>query len=376
MPTIDPTAFSAALLAWYDIHHRDLPWRISPRQRAAGARPDPYRVWLSEIMLQQTTVAAVKAYYTKFLARWPSVSDLAAAPEGAVLAEWAGLGYYARARNLHACAKAVEAEYGGRFPETAATLKALPGIGDYTSAAIATIAFDEPAAVVDGNIERVVTRLHAIETPLPRAKPLIKAEIAALTPKERPGDFAQAMMDLGATICTPTRPACAICPVRPFCTATRTAEAERYPVKAKKAAVPERRGAAFVARRPDGAVFLRKRPGTGMLGGMSEPPTTNWSARADGALGASAAPFPSDWRRVGEIEHGFTHFRLTLEVWSAAVGDELAIEGWWSKPQDIAAEALPTVMRKVLKAAEIGSSEAERPSAVPQRRGRRLHGAE
>ncbi|MCE7027988.1 A/G-specific adenine glycosylase [Jiella avicenniae] len=374
MSTIDPTAFSAALLAWYDVHHRELPWRISPRQRAAGARPDPYRIWLSEIMLQQTTVAAVKAYYAKFLARWPGVSDLAAAPEGAVLAEWAGLGYYARARNLHACAKAVETEHGGRFPETAAALKALPGIGDYTSAAIAAIAFDEPAAVVDGNVERVVTRLEAIEAPLPGAKPLIKAKVAALTPNRRPGDFAQAMMDLGATICTPTRPACAICPVRPFCTATKTAEAERYPVKAKKAAVPERRGAAFVAMRPDGAVFLRRRPGSGMLGGMSEPPTTGWSARADGALGEGAAPFAADWRRVGEIEHGFTHFRLTLEVWCATVKNDPAVDGWWSKPEEIAAEALPTVMRKVLKAADIGSGEAKRPSAGPQPRGKRLHG--
>ena len=354
MSTIDPTAFSATLLAWYDVHHRELPWRVSPRRRAGGVRPDPYRIWLSEIMLQQTTVAAVKAYYAKFLARWPTVADLAAAPEGTVLAEWAGLGYYARARNLHACAKTVEAEHGGRFPETAAALKALPGIGDYTSAAIAAIAFDEPAAVVDGNVERVVTRLEAIDAPLPGAKPLVKAVVAALTPETRPGDFAQAMMDLGATICTPTRPACAICPVRPFCTATKTAEAERYPVKAKKAAVPERRGAAFVAMRRDGAVFLRRRPGSGMLAGMSEPPSTNWSARADGALGEGAAPFAADWRRVGEIAHVFTHFRLTLEVWCAMVDDDPAIDGWWSKPQDIAAEALPTLMRKVLKAAEIG----------------------
>ncbi len=365
MPTIDPTAFSAALLAWYDGHHRELPWRVSPRARSAGVTADPYRVWLSEIMLQQTTVAAVKAYYEKFLARWPSVADLAAAPEGAVLAEWAGLGYYARARNLHACAKTVAAQHHGRFPETAAALKMLPGIGDYTSAAIAAIAFDEPAAVVDGNVERVVTRLEAIETPLPAAKPLIKEKVAELTPNQRPGDFAQAMMDLGATICTPTRPACAICPVRPFCTATKTAEAERYPVKAKKAVVPERRGAAFVAERGDGAVFLRKRPGTGMLGGMSEPPTSAWSARGDGALGEDAAPFPARWRRVGEIAHGFTHFRLTLEVWHAVVSADPPIEGWWSAPQDVGGEALPTVMRKVLMAAATKAIETGRSSRMP-----------
>lgn len=353
MTTIDPTAFSTALLAWYDVHHRTLPWRVSPRERAAGLRPDPYRVWLSEIMLQQTTVAAVKAYFEKFTLRWPRVEDLAEAPDTAVLAEWAGLGYYARARNLHACARTVAGEHSGRFPETATALKALPGIGDYTSAAIAAIAFDEPAAVVDGNVERVTSRLKAIAAPLPGAKPLIRAVVEQLTPTERPGDFAQAMMDLGATICTPTKPACVLCPVRPFCTASRAGEAERYPVKQKKKAVPERRGAAFVAVRGDGAVFLRRRPGTGMLGGMSEPPTTSWSARGDGALGAAAAPFPADWRHVGEIEHGFTHFRLVLEVWRADGEQRPGIEGWWSQSQEIAGEALPTVMRKVLKAAKI-----------------------
>ncbi|MBP0614799.1 A/G-specific adenine glycosylase [Jiella mangrovi] len=353
MPTINPTAFQAALITWYDRHHRELPWRVSPRARAAGQKPDPYRIWLSEIMLQQTTVAAVKAYFEKFTARWPSVGDLAAAPEGDVLAQWAGLGYYARARNLHACAKTVSETHDGAFPETAAALKTLPGIGEYTSAAIAAIAFDEPAAVVDGNVERVVTRLAAIGTPLPKAKPQIRSLVAGLTPDRRPGDFAQAMMDLGATICTPTRPACVLCPVRAFCTATKTAEAERFPVKPKKAAVPERRGAAFVALRPDGAVFLRKRPGTGMLGGMSEPPTSDWSARGDGALGPDAAPFEANWQPVGEIEHGFTHFRLTLEVWRAENVRDGSSDGWWSRPEDVASEALPTVMRKVLKAAKV-----------------------
>ncbi|MAU99084.1 MAG: A/G-specific adenine glycosylase [Fulvimarina sp.] len=367
MTTIDPQAFSAALLGWYDTHHRTLPWRVSPRDRAAGTRPDPYRVWLSEIMLQQTTVAAVKAYFEKFTARWPRVEDLAGAPQADVLAAWAGLGYYARARNLHACAIAVHETHGGRFPQTAASLKALPGIGDYTSAAIAAIAFDEPAAVVDGNVERVVTRLEAIDTPLPRAKAQIRAVVASLTPDRRPGDFAQAMMDLGATICTPTKPACVLCPVRPFCTATKTAEAERFPVKPKKAAVPERRGAAFVALRPDGAVFLRKRPGSGMLGGMSEPPSSAWSARGDGALGPDAAPFAAGWRRAGEVEHGFTHFRLTLEVWRADDVQDPAIEGWWSAPDAVAGEALPTLMRKVLEAAGVSPAGGTKPATTARR---------
>ncbi|MBO0663454.1 A/G-specific adenine glycosylase [Jiella sp. MQZ9-1] len=364
MPTIDPTAFSTALLAWYDDHHRDLPWRVSPRDRAAGRKPDPYRVWLSEVMLQQTTVAAVKAYFETFTRRWPQIANLAQAPESDVLSAWAGLGYYARARNLHACARTVHAAYGDRFPETAAALKALPGVGDYTSAAIAAIAFDEPAAVVDGNVERVITRLIALETPLPRAKPQIRHQAEQLTPDHRPGDFAQAMMDLGAMICTPRRPACGICPVDVFCTATRTAKAERFPIKEKKKPIPERSGAAFVAFRRDGAVFLRQRPGSGMLGGMSEPPSTDWSARTDGATGRDAAPFSADWQQAGTIEHGFTHFRLTLEVWraddvaEAAVGGRVA--GWWSGPDQIDGEALPTVMKKVLKAATRGRSEASR----------------
>nr|WP_304363725.1 A/G-specific adenine glycosylase [Jiella sp. LLJ827] len=350
---IDPSSFSSTMLSWYDRHHRDLPWRIPPARRKAGERPDPYQVWLSEVMLQQTTVAAVKAYFTRFLERWPSVTDLADAPESEVLSEWAGLGYYARARNLHACARTVQADHGGRFPETAGGLRSLPGIGEYTSAAIAAIAFDEAAPVVDGNVERVITRLHAIDTPLPQAKRDIRERVAELTPNGRPGDFAQAMMDLGATICTPRKPACGICPVRDFCAAARTADPERFPVKAKKAAVPERRGAAFVAVRPDGAVFLRRRPGAGMLAGMSEPPTSDWSARQDGATGLEAAPFSAPWRRAGEVEHGFTHFRINLEVWRCEHDGETVIEGWWSTPEAIQAEALPTLMRKVLAAAGV-----------------------
>ncbi|MEX6504858.1 A/G-specific adenine glycosylase [Jiella sp. M17.18] len=350
--SIDQDPFSRELLHWYDHHARTLPWRVRPAERAAGVRPDPYRVWLSEIMLQQTTVAAVKSYFERFVNRWPDVAHLAVAPEETVLGEWAGLGYYARARNLHACAKIVSERFGGRFPRTAAELKELPGIGDYTSAAIAAIAFDEPAAVVDGNVERVVTRLFAIDTPLPAAKTAIRAEVATLTPNARPGDFAQAMMDLGATVCTPTKPACVICPIRGGCRAAAAGTQERYPVKPPKAAVPSRKGAAFVAvRRSDGAVWLRRRTEKGMLSGMSEPPSTGWNARGDGATGAAAAPFPANWRYCGDVAHGFTHFKLDLEVWHAEIDGDPPIEGWWSPPGEQTGEALPTLMRKVLKSA-------------------------
>ncbi|GGE14221.1 A/G-specific adenine glycosylase [Aureimonas endophytica] len=348
-PTPSAATVTRPLLDWYDRHARDLPWRVSPADRRRGVLPDPYRVWLSEVMLQQTTVAAVKSYFAAFLARWPSVEALAAAPSEAVMGAWAGLGYYARARNLHACAKAVAAEHGGVFPNSAAGLKRLPGIGDYTSAAIAAIAFDEPVAVVDGNIERVVSRLFAIETPLPQSRPLIRHHVDALTPADRPGDFAQAMMDLGATICTPRRPACIVCPAQPVCTGRRAGIAERLPAKLPKRAKPQRRGAAFVAVRPaDGAVWLRRRPAAGMLGGMAEPPSSAWSAKADGALGPAAAPFPGDWRRVGSVAHGFTHFDLELDVWRTETAATPAAEGWWSAPDQLGTVALPTLMRKAV----------------------------
>lgn len=228
------------LLSWYDRHHRDLPWRISPPMAARGVLPDPYHIWMSEVMLQQTTVAAVKAYFVKFTSRWPTVNDLAAAPTDDVMAAWAGLGYYARARNLKKCAEAVASEHGGRFPDTEEGLRALPGIGDYTAAAVAAIAFDRQAAVMDGNIERVISRLYAIATPLPAAKPLIKQKVALLTPAVRPGDFAQAMMDLGATICTPKRPACSLCPFNDACEALRLHEPEHFPVKAARKVKPVR----------------------------------------------------------------------------------------------------------------------------------------
>ncbi|MEN3793878.1 A/G-specific adenine glycosylase [Fulvimarina sp. MAC3] len=340
---------SRKILDWYDIHARDMPWRVGPNARKAGIRPDPYRVWLSEVMLQQTTVAAVKPFFERFVNRWPTVSDLAAADANEVMAEWAGLGYYSRARNLHACAQTVATEYGGTFPQTAAGLKALPGIGDYTSAAIASIAFDEPAPVVDGNIERVVTRLYRIADPLPGAKPRIREKVADLTPEDRPGDFAQAMMDLGATICVPRSPNCLICPATGSCEARSEGDQSRYPVKAPKKQVPSRVGAAFVAvRRSDGAVWLRRRPSSGMLGGMAEAPSTNWSAREDGETGINAAPFAAEWQMAGAVDHGFTHFKLQLTVYRAEIEETPDVDGWWAAVDQIADQGLSTLMRKVV----------------------------
>jgi A/G-specific adenine glycosylase len=348
---------AAPLLSWYDRHARTLPWRVGPAERAAGVTPDPYRVWLSEVMLQQTTVAAVKTYFETFTRTWPTVGDLAAAQDDAVMSAWAGLGYYARARNLLACARVVAERHGGRFPRAAAALRDLPGIGDYTSAAIASIAFDEAAPVVDGNIERVTTRLFSIEQPLPAARPLIRHHVADIMGEERPGDFAQAMMDLGATICTPRKPACILCPLADPCTARASGTMERYPVKLAKKAKPLRHGAAFVAVRPsDGAVWLRRRPPKGMLGGMAEPPTTGWNSKGDGATGADAAPFPANWRRAGSVAHGFTHFDLELEVWHGSLDRDPTGEGWWSGRNALPGEALPTLMRKAIALAVPGAS--------------------
>lgn len=350
-------ARAAALLAWYDAHHRELPWRTPPREIAAGRRPDPYSVWLSEVMLQQTTVEAVKSYYLRFLARWPTVADLAAAETDDVMKAWAGLGYYSRARNLKACADRVAADHGGLFPDTEDGLRALPGIGAYTAAAIAAIAFGRPAAVVDGNVERVVSRLFAIATPLPAAKEEIRRHVEAMLPPGRPGDFAQAMMDLGATICSPRRPKCMLCPLNGGCAAAGEGDPERYPVKLPKPERPQRRGAAFVAIRSDGAVLLRKRPGTGLLAGMAEPPTTGWTARADGETGIAAAPFAAGWRPAGSIRHVFTHFELTLDVFRAEGVEHAPPPGWWwSPPHDLSGEALPTVMKKAIAAAMEGAA--------------------
>ncbi len=336
-----------ALLAWYDRHRRSLPWRALP-----GKTADPYTVWLSEIMLQQTTVAAVKPYFTAFLARWPTVAALAAAPVEAVMQQWAGLGYYSRARNLHACAKAIVGEHGGRFPESEAGLRHLPGIGPYTAAAIAAIAFDECAAVVDGNVERVMGRLTALQTPLPAAKPLIREATARLVPADRPGDFAQAMMDLGATICTPRRPDCGLCPLQQFCQAVAQAEAERYPLKAPKRARPHRQGAVFFVR-GGGAVLLRTRPPRGLLGGMTEFPGTDWTEDFDREKALREAPFIVDYEKLMlGVTHVFTHFSLWLDVFAAEVVPMTVPPAGcrWVKEDALDEEALPSVMRKVVAA--------------------------
>ncbi len=347
-----PPVSPADLLAWYDRHARRLPWRVPPDERAAGVVPDPYRVWLSEIMLQQTTVAAVKSYYEAFLARWPRLDDLAAAPRDDVMAAWAGLGYYSRARNLKACAEAVAADHGGRFPDTEEGLRALPGIGAYTAAAVAAIAFDRPAVVVDGNVERIVTRLFAVETPLPAAKPEIRRLTERLSPPSRHGDFAQAMMDLGATICTPRRPACSLCPWTGGCAARAAGTQETFPRKAAKAERPVRHGTAFVAVRGDGAILLRRRPDKGLLGGMTEVPGTDWLPQPPPA----APPLPGAWRSAGRVEHTFTHFHLVLEVRTALTDAPAPPDHWWSGSNAIAGEALPSVMKKVVEAAIPGGT--------------------
>ena len=335
-----------AVLAWYDRHARELPWRVSPADRASGVRPDPYRVWLSEVMLQQTTVAAVRSYFLRFTSLWPTVFDLAAAPLDAVLKEWAGLGYYARARNLHACAQAVVRDHGGVFPGTAAGLQSLPGVGAYTGAAIAAICFDERVAVLDGNLDRVLARYHALPVPVRDAKEELRAALQASVP-ERAGDFAQAMMDLGATICAPRATMCMLCPIQPGCAAVRLGDPTIFPVKAAKAERPVRRGHAYVMTDEDGDVYLQARPDKGLLAKMTEVPGSDWAAD----LPPVGYPVRSDWRHRGQVVHVFTHFRLELEVWSAQVPSEGLDGGWWTEPAALAGEALPTLFRKVLAAA-------------------------
>jgi A/G-specific adenine glycosylase len=341
-----PLASAAALLTWYDRHRRRLPWRAEN-----GEKPDPYRVWLSEIMLQQTTVKAVGPYFGRFLQRWPTITDLAAERLEEVLKLWSGLGYYARARNLHACARAIVERYGGSFPRTEADLLALPGIGAYTAAAIAAIAFDHKATPVDGNIERVIARLHAIEQSLPGSKPTIRARAASLTPETRAGDFAQAMMDLGATICTPKKPACSLCPWREPCIARKRGDQETFPRKTPKAEGRLRRGAAFVVTRADGALLVRTRPDTGLLAKMTEVPTTAWSHDFDEAQALDNAPIKAKWHRLGGVvNHIFTHFPLRLVVYRARVANSTpAPKGMrWIAATEIEGEAFPNVMRKVI----------------------------
>jgi len=343
-------SFHSNLLCWYDRNARQLPWRIDPEQSKSGVLPDPYHIWLSEVMLQQTTVASVKAYFEKFVSLWPTVNDLAAANQEDVMKAWAGLGYYSRARNLKKCADEVAKNFGGHFPKTQEELIKLPGVGPYTSAAIASIAFQNKAAVVDGNVERVVTRYSANSTPMPDAKADCTTFMDAETPEDRPGDFAQAMMDLGATICTPRNPTCALCPVKDDCKAHAQGTMLSFPVKAPKKVKPNRVGAAFVLQRADGAVWLCKRPDKGLLASMSGVPTTDWTARIDGALGSHAGPIEADWAFKGKIKHTFTHFHLELEVWHV-MGPAPDNHGWWVDEKNLAFEALPTVMKKVIMAA-------------------------
>ncbi|QFT91378.1 A/G-specific adenine glycosylase [Roseovarius sp. THAF9] len=337
---------STALLDWYDRHARQMPWRVPPDAKKAGVRPYPYFVWLSEVMLQQTTVAAVKSYFERFTALWPTVTDLAAAEDAQVMGEWAGLGYYARARNLLKCARVVASDHDGQFPGTAAELQKLPGIGPYTAAAISAIAFDQPSVVVDGNVERVMARLHEIHTPLPAAKPELTEAAATLTPPERPGDYAQAVMDLGATICTPRSPACGICPWRTPCIARTNGTQAELPKKTPKKAKPTRFGIAYVARRADGAWLLERRPDSGLLGGMLGWPGSDWSDAP-----TPAPPLDANWQMLdAEARHTFTHFHLRLKIAYACVGAKENNPG--ETTRFVPAHAfkpteLPTVMRKV-----------------------------
>ncbi len=341
---------STQLLAWYDVHARQMPWRVSPTDRKAGVKPDPYAVWMSEIMLQQTTVAAVRDYHRKFLGIWPTVGDLAAADDADVMAAWAGLGYYARARNLLKCARVVVAEYGGVFPDTYDELHKLPGIGPYTAAAVAAIAFDRPETVVDGNVERVMARLHDIHAPLPGSKGELTARAQELTPQTRPGDYAQAVMDLGATICTPRSPACGICPWRDPCAARVAGTAAQLPKKTPKKKTPTRFGIVYVARRTDGAWLLETRPEKGLLGGMLGWPGSDWGEQPE-----ENPPFEADWQPLTEeARHTFTHFHLRLNIMTArADPDTQPLRGQFLTPDAFSPAALPTAMRKVFDLAHM-----------------------
>jgi A/G-specific adenine glycosylase len=340
-----PDSPAVKLLAWYDRHRRHLPWRSAP-----GEPADPYHVWLAEIMLQQTTVVTVGPYYRDFLTRWPRIEDLAAAPLDDVLTAWAGLGYYARARNLKKCAEAVVADHGGHFPRTVDGLLQLPGIGPYTAAAVAAIAFDVPATILDGNVERVMARMHRVTSPLPKAKEELRALAARFTPQKRPGDYAQAIMDLGATICTPTKPKCHSCPWRTDCAAQAAGDMEAYPKKSPKAARPQRYGLCFLMLDKTGRIALEKRPEKGLLGGMVQVPTSEWLAAAfdmDGA--ADLAPLKATWRRLdGNVTHVFTHFALHLTVF-AATGVKAGARYQWVSADQLGSVALPSVMRKVVE---------------------------
>jgi len=334
-----------AILTWYDRNQRAMPWRA-----LRGQIIDPYHVWLSEIMLQQTTVATVGPYFERFLARWPDIGALAASPLDDVLYAWQGLGYYARARNLHRCAVVVTRELGGRFPDDEEGLRELPGIGRYTAAAIAAIAFDKRATVVDGNVERVMARLFRVLMPLPNSKGALYDLADSLTPSERSGDYAQAVMDLGATICTPRNPKCLLCPWSDACAGRDIAT--ELPRRAPKKVRPLRRGVAFWLRRDDGAVMLRRRPEEGLLGGMIEVPSTEWreGPPIDRSVAEKMAPFPcQDWKMLpGFVAHGFTHFRLELAVLSGSATGDPPPSSYWCPLDRLNEQALPTAMKKVV----------------------------
>ena len=338
---------SVMLLAWYDVHAREMPWRVPPHDRATGQMPDPYAIWMSEIMLQQTTVATVKDYFRRFITRWPTVRDLAAANDADVMGEWAGLGYYARARNLLKCARAVVAECDGIFPADHAALLKLPGIGPYTAAAVSSIAFDLPHAVLDGNVERVMARLYDVHAPLPEAKPQLMIHAQTHTPAHRAGDYAQAVMDLGATICTPKSPACGICPLRDPCAARAAGTMAELPKKTPKKAKPVRHGTVYLGRRTDGAWLLETRPEKGLLGGMLGWPGSEW---VDVGLPhpESIPPVQGGWEEMeGEVRHTFTHFHLILRVMIAELPPEAQpISGVFKEQRDFRPSDLPTVMRK------------------------------
>ncbi|MEL7011870.1 MAG: A/G-specific adenine glycosylase [Pseudomonadota bacterium] len=346
------------LLEWYDRHARELPWRVAPARVAEGERPDPYRVWMSEIMLQQTTVAAVKSYFERFTSLWPTVTDLANADDADVMGEWAGLGYYARARNLLKCARVVAFEHGGIFPKTRDGLQALPGIGPYTAAAISAIAYDAPEVVVDGNVERVMARLFDIRTPLPAAKPELIEAATSLTPSQRPGDYAQAVMDLGATICTPRNPACGICPLQSPCVARSEGVQAELPKKTPKKPKPTRLGIAYVARRADGAWLLEQRPEKGLLGGMLGWPGSEWNDAPE-----PMPPAEADWHALGEeARHTFTHFHLRLRVEIAHLPlDHVPTLGQFVAAREFRPSNLPTVMRKVFDLARHSFENATNP---------------
>lgn len=339
-------ARAPAILRWYDANARDLPWRTPPHVKLAGERPDAYSVWLSEVMLQQTTVPAVKEYFLKFTSLWPTVFDLAAAPSGDVMAAWAGLGYYARARNLHACAKMVTAEYGGVFPKTAAELQKLPGIGPYTSAAIAAICYDEQVGVLDGNVERVLARFLALEQPVRNVKVQLR-EILDKTVPKRAGDYAQALMDIGATICAPKKAICDICPLQKNCAGTLTPDPTIYPIAMPKVPKPQRFGHVFLIENSKGQVCVRRRPPKGLLGGMHEFVGSDWLDKAV----EPDFPVDADWVQHGEVKHVFTHFALYLKVWSithdGAVDHENAGELEWVDAKRLDELALPSLFKKV-----------------------------